>query len=166
MLACAMFFAALITFNFNALAAHTPDHHMDGQMPMTGMAMGGHGFGADPAGIMGNNMPAGAFMLNYRPMFMHMEGSRIGTNKVSPEFIVTTVPNPNGGPPTLRVVPTEMDVQMHMLMAMYAPTDWLTLMAMGSYIEKEMDHITFAGQSERRGWERSRRDRKASAIRI
>jgi hypothetical protein len=43
------------------------------------------------------------------------------------------------------VVPIEMDVQMHMLMGMYAPTDWLTLMAMGSYIEKEMDHITFAG---------------------
>ena len=112
---------------------------------MTGMPMGGHGFGADPAGIVGINMPAGAFMLNYRPMFMHMEGNRIGTNEVSPEFIVTTVPNPNGGPPTLRVVPTEMDVQMHMLMGMYAPTDWLTLMAMGSYIEKEMEHITFAG---------------------
>ena len=145
MLACAMFFAALILFNFSAFAGHTPDHHMDGQMPMTGMPMGGHGFGADPAGIVGINMPAGAFMLNYRPMFMHMEGNRIGTNEVSPEFIVTTVPNPNGGPPTLRVVPTEMDVQMHMLMAMYAPTDWLTLMAMGSYVEKEMDHITFAG---------------------
>ena len=45
MLACAMFLAALIFFNFNALTAHTPDHHMDGQMPMTGMPMGGHGFG-------------------------------------------------------------------------------------------------------------------------
>ena len=27
MLVCAMFIAALILFNFNALAAHTPDHH-------------------------------------------------------------------------------------------------------------------------------------------
>lgn len=86
-------------------------------MPMPGMHIGGLGHISDPAGIMGNRMPAGTFMLNDRPMFMHMEGNRIRTNEVSPEFIVTTVPNPNGGPPTLRVVPTEMDVQMHMLMA-------------------------------------------------
>ena len=94
-------------------AADTHADHMDGQMPMSGKHMGGHGHWADPAGIAGANMPAGTFMLDYRPMFMHMEGNRIGTDGVSPEFIVTTVPNPNGGPPTLRVVPKEMDVQMH-----------------------------------------------------
>ena len=121
-------------------AQHLTDHST-----MTGMQMGRQGHVSDPAGIRGNNMPAGAFMLNYLPMFMHMEGNRIGTNEVSPEFIVTTVPNPNGGPPTLRVVPIEMDVQMHMFMAMYAPYDWLTFMAMGSYIKKEMKHVTFAG---------------------
>ncbi len=48
-------------------------------------------------------------------------------------------------PPTLRVVPTEMTMDMHMFGGMYAPTDWLTLMVMGMYMEKSMDHITFAG---------------------
>ena len=128
-------------------AADTHANHVDGQMPMSGKHMGGHGHWADPAGIAGANMPAGSFMLDYRPMFMHMEGNRIGTDGVSPEFIVTNVPNPNGGPPTLRVVPTEMDRQMHMFMAHYAPYDWLTVMAMAPYIIKEMDHITFQGMA-------------------
>ncbi|MEM7730934.1 MAG: transporter, partial [Pseudomonadota bacterium] len=77
------------------------------------------------------------------------EGNRIGTDSVSPETIATTVPNRFFGrpmqPPTLRVVPTEMSMNMHMVGAMYAPTDWLTLMAMGSYVTKDMDHITFMG---------------------
>ncbi len=55
------------------------------------------------------------------------------------------MPNPNGGPPTLRVLPTEMQMDMHMVMAMYAPTDWLTVMAMGMYQTKEMQHVTFLG---------------------
>ena len=48
-------------------------------------------------------------------------------------------------PPTLRVVPTEMTMDMHMLGVMYAPTDQLTLMGMTSYQNKSMTHITFAG---------------------
>ena len=32
-----------------------------------------------------------------------------------------------------------------MLGGMYAPTDWLTIMAMANYLEKDMSHITFAG---------------------
>lgn len=48
-------------------------------------------------------------------------------------------------PPTLRVVPTNMSTDMYMVGAMYAPADWVTLLAMGSYVEREMDHITFAG---------------------
>ena len=46
-----------------------------------------------------------------------------------------------------------MSMQMHVLHAMYAPTDWLTLMVMGMYIEKEMDHITYMGDrgTTRRG---------------
>jgi hypothetical protein len=36
---------------------------------------------------------------------------------------------------------------MHMFGLMAAPTDWFTLMVMGSYLEKEMDHITFMGMT-------------------
>ncbi len=99
-----------------------------------------------PIGVMGADMMMpGRFMLSYRYMRMQMEENRIGTDEVSPEEIVTTVGNRFAPPPTLRVVPTEMTTQMHMLGAMYAPTDWLTLVAMASYLEKSMDHVTFQG---------------------
>ncbi|MEM7177300.1 MAG: transporter [Pseudomonadota bacterium] len=106
--------------------------------------------GHAPIGVMGDHMhKAGEFMFSYRFMNMSMEGNRDGTTALSPQQIATTQPNPffgkPGQPPTLRVVPTEMTMQMHMLGAMYAPTDWLTLMAMGTYLDNSMDHITFRG---------------------
>jgi len=101
-----------------------------------------------PIGVMGEHMhKAGEWMLSYRFMRMDMEGNRIGTDDVSPEEIVTTIPNPHAGPPTLRVVPLSMTTDMHMFGAMFAPTDWLTLMGMGSYLRKEMDHVTFQGMT-------------------
>jgi len=115
------------------------DHH-------GGIRADGHA----PIGVMGDHMhKAGEFMLSYRFMHMDMAGNRIGTDEVSPEEIVTTVPNRFFGQPmqpqTLRVVPTEMPMNMHMFGAMYAPTDWITLMGMVNYIDKSMDHITFDG---------------------
>ncbi len=103
-----------------------------------------------PIGVMGDHTHAkGEWMLSYRYMHMQMEGNRVGTDEISPEEIVTTVPNRFAGlpmqPPTLRVVPTEMSMDMHMFGVMYAPTDWLTLMAMTMLTRKEMNHITFQG---------------------
>jgi hypothetical protein len=43
------------------------------------------------------------------------------------------------------VVPEEMTMQMHMVGGMYGLTDRVTLMAMGMYMTKEMDAITFQG---------------------
>ena len=59
---------------------------------------------------MGEHMhKKGEWMLSYRYMHMDMDGSRIGTKKVSPQTIATTVPNRFFGqpmqPPTLRIVP-------------------------------------------------------------
>lgn len=102
----------------------------------------GHG----PIGVMGDHRhDAGEFMLSYRFMRMVMDGNRIGTNSVTPEMIATTVANPFAGPPTLRVVPTEMTMDMHMFGAMWAPNDRVTLMAMVNYETRDMDHITFQG---------------------
>lgn len=103
-----------------------------------------------PIGVMGEHMhKKGEWMVSYRFAHMDMGGNRAGTQKVSPEEIVTTTPNPFFGapmqPPTLRVVPVSMTMDMHMAGAMYAPTDWITLMVMAMYVEKEMDHITFQG---------------------
>ncbi len=103
-----------------------------------------------PIGVMGDHMHhKGEWMISYRFMTMEMKGSRDGSSDISRDEIVTTVPNRFFGmpmqPPTLRVVPTEMTMDMHMFGLMYAPTDWLTLMLMTSYIEKEMDHVTYMG---------------------
>ncbi len=106
--------------------------------------------GHAPIGVMGDHMhKKGEWMLSYRYMHMDMDGNRIGNDGVSPDTIVTTVPNRFANPPmqpaTLRVVPLWMTMDMHMLGAMYAPTDNLTLMVMANYIEKEMRHVTYDG---------------------
>lgn len=103
-----------------------------------------------PIGVMGDHMHhKGEWMLSYRFMTMEMKGNRKGSSSISRNEIATTEPNPffgiPGQPPTLRVVPTEMTMEMHMFGAMYTPTDWLTLMLMGSYISKSMDHVTYQG---------------------
>lgn len=109
----------------------------------------GHVHGAPaPIGVMGDHMHgAGEWMLSYGFMQMDMEGNRIGTDGVSPETIATTIANPHSGPATLRVVPTDMTTDMHMFGLMAAPTDWLTLMAMGTHLTKKMDHVTFSGMT-------------------
>lgn len=117
-----------------------------GEVSSPGTYYGGSASSHAPIGVVGEHMhKKGEYMFSYRFSHMHMEGNRIGNNRVSPTQIATTVPNPFAGPPTLRVVPTKMTMQMHMFGGMYAPTDWVTLMAMASYVEKSMDHTTFAG---------------------
>jgi hypothetical protein len=103
-----------------------------------------------PIGVMGDHRHAkGEWMVSYRFMHMDMAGIQIGTDSVTPEQVVTTVPNRffgnPGQPPTLRVVPTEMRMDMHMAGAMYGLSDQVTLMVMANYWSKEMDHITFRG---------------------
>ncbi|MDB3996370.1 transporter, partial [bacterium] len=103
-----------------------------------------------PIGVMGDHVhKKGEWMLSFRTMTMSMQGNLQGTNSLSPEEIVQTQANGFAGmplqPANLRVVPVKMTMQMQMLGVMYAPTDRVTLMAMTSYKEVEMDHITFMG---------------------
>jgi len=76
-----------------------------------------------------------------------MNDNQDGHRDVSPNYIVTNVANRFAPPATLRVVPTKMTMDMHMLGAMYAPNDKVTLMAMLNYIDKKMDHITYQGMA-------------------
>ena len=103
-----------------------------------------------PIGVMGDHRHGkGEWMISYRYMHMDMGGTQIGTTSVTPETVATTVPNRffgnPGQPPTLRIVPTEMTMDMHMAGVMYGLSDQVTLMVMANYISKKMDHITFAG---------------------
>ncbi|MEM9013823.1 MAG: transporter [Pseudomonadota bacterium] len=103
-----------------------------------------------PIGVMADHRHRrGEWMTSYRYMMMEMAGSRDGTDRLTPDEIATGVANPFFGvpmqPPTLRVVPTNMAMRMHMAGVMYGVTDRITLMAMGSYVTKDMDHITYQG---------------------
>ena len=106
--------------------------------------------GHAPIGVMADHVhKAGQWMFSYRYMYMDMQGNRVDGNNISANTIATSVPNRFFGrpmqPPTLRVVPTEMRMEMHMFGGMVAPSDRLTLMLMSSYVEKEMDHLTYRG---------------------
>ncbi|MGQ4648706.1 transporter [Lyngbya aestuarii] len=92
--------------------------------------------GHAPISVMGEHTHSkGEFMLSYRYMFMDMDGNRDGTDSLSDSEVLDQFP----------VTPVRMTMQMHMLGAMYAPSDELTLMAMVPYIFQEMDHRTRAG---------------------
>ena len=77
-----------------------------------------------PAGVMGDHVHhKGGWMVSYRYMAMHMEG--IGGGDAS------------GYP----MRPVQMDMQMHMVGAMYAPHERLTFALMAPYAIKDMDMV-------------------------
>ena len=124
-------------------------------LPMSHAALGdtAGGLRADdhaPFGIMADHYhEAGEFMFSYRRMTMSMDGNADGSTGLSTESIATTVPNRffgrPGQPPTLRVVPTDMTMDMDMFGLMYAPSDRVTLMGMIQHVDKEMNHTTYMG---------------------
>jgi len=86
-----------------------------------------------PIGVMGDHThKKGEFMFSYRVMGMWMEDMLKGDRDISNAGVLQ-----NGYP----VTPTEMQMEMHMLGAMYAVSDKVTLMAMASYKSNTMDLI-------------------------
>ena len=86
-----------------------------------------------PFGIMTGE--AGKWMVGYQFMHENMDGSLVGTDDISVSQILKQFPN----------APTDMTMDMHMWMLMYAPTERLTLSAMVPYIQKEMNNVTADG---------------------
>ena len=75
-------------------------------------------------------------MLSYRFSHMDMQKNRDNRDRLSNAEVLGQ---------GFAATPTEMEMQMHMLGLMYAPTDWLTLMTMVPFIELDMDHVTGMG---------------------
>ena len=103
-----------------------------------------------PIGVMADHMhEQGEYMFSYRHMYMDMNGNEYNGSDISADSIVTTIANrfygASGQPAKLRVVPEKMEMHMHMIGAMYAPSNWLTLMVMASYQQKEMTLTTYKG---------------------
>ena len=75
-------------------------------------------------------------MVSARWMRMHMDGMRNNQDRLSNQDVFDQ---------GFMVTPTEMDTDMLMLGAMYAPTDDVTMMLMAPYLERSMDHATAMG---------------------
>ena len=90
--------------------------------------------GHAPIGVMGDHTHhAGESMFSYRFMTMEMDGLRSGTSSLSTREVLAR---------GFSMAPTEMDMQMHMIGYMFAPSDSLTLMAMANYVSKDMRMTT------------------------
>ncbi|MDO8844312.1 DUF3570 domain-containing protein [Methylicorpusculum sp.] len=92
-----------------------------------------------PAGIMFGHMmnKADDIMVGYRFMYSMQDGSMLhGSNKVNDQLLISNACKglSNG----CLYKPAEMNMQMHMLDLMYAPTDWLNLMVMPQIMSMDM----------------------------
>lgn len=106
--------------------------------------------GSQPGSLMGTHMhDKGEWMFSYRYMHMNMKGNQRNGHSISDDEIATTIPNRFSGmagqPPTLRIIPQKMTMDMHMLGAMYGMTDWMTLMGMVMHVQKDMTLKTYMG---------------------
>ena len=93
-----------------------------------------------PIGVMGEHLHAkDQFMASYRYMFMRMEDNYDGSDSIANTSFAGPPPAP------FRVAPIDMDMEMHMVGFMYAPTDKFTLMAMVNIVELSMNHRRMDG---------------------
>lgn len=87
--------------------------------------------GHAPISVMGDHLHSkGGFMLSYRFMSMSMNGNLQESRDINNQQISDA---------GFRVAPQQMDMYMHMLGAMYAPIDNVTLTLMANYISNDMD---------------------------
>jgi hypothetical protein len=102
-----------------------------------GCAADGHDFFPHaPIGVMGDHIHRkGGLMASYRYMFMSMQRNYDGDSRISDAAATRGY----------MMAPTDMDMQMHMLGVMYAPTDKLTLMLMTNYLENDMGMVNRMG---------------------
>jgi len=83
----------------------------------------------NPSGIMiGHNHPKGTWMFSYRYMNMQLGNNMAGTNKISDASVFQNY----------IMSPQSMNMDMHMLMAMYGITNRLSVMAMFNYNVQSM----------------------------
>lgn len=99
-----------------------------------------------PAGVMFSHVlpAAGDFMLAWRFGFTRQAGSLLrGTERAHDADVVQSACSPTS---QCRYVPTYMNMKMHMVDLMYAPTANLTLMLMPQFMEMDMNLRELAGR--------------------
>jgi hypothetical protein len=89
-----------------------------------------------PVNVLGSHTHLkGGWMIGFRYMYMDMDHNQSGTRDVSNAEVLSKYP----------VVHTHMSMEMDMAELMYAPSDWLNLMAMVPFAFNSMDHLTATG---------------------
>ena len=84
-----------------------------------------------PIGVMGDHLhQKGEWMFSYRYMRMEMDKNFEGSDEISTSAVHEEFP----------IAPIDMNMNMHMFGAMYAPSNDLTLMLMIPYLEIDMKH--------------------------
>jgi hypothetical protein len=97
---------------------------------------------ASPAGIMvGHPHEKGNWMFSYRYMFMNMKNNQTGTREVNDETVFSQY----------IMSPTDMQMQMHMVMAMYGITERLSVMGMLQYQSSAMGMAMFSSSVHQHG---------------
>mgnify|MGYP001564831051 CR=1 FL=1 len=91
-----------------------------------------------PIGVMGDHThQQGEWMTSYRYMSMSMGPNYSGSSQVSPSQVHAN----------FMVAPVSMDMDMHMVGVMYAPSDNITLMGMFNHVDISMDHLVRNGMT-------------------
>ncbi|MDO9161839.1 MAG: DUF3570 domain-containing protein [Methylococcaceae bacterium] len=107
-----------------------------------------HNHGAPlPAGVMfGHVMTTpGDIMVGYRYMYSRQDGRMLHENELAADQdIVSKGCNLEPGL-TCRTSPAFMNMHMHMLDIMYAPTSWLNLMVMPQFMDMDMNMRSLGG---------------------
>jgi len=98
-----------------------------------------------PSGVMfGHTLAKDQFMVGYRYQYSREAGDLL--RETRPVGDAEVVAQGCGNNPCY-VAPAEMNMHMHMLDLMYAPTDWLTLMLMPQFMDMHMNMRDLAGAS-------------------
>jgi hypothetical protein len=105
----------------------------------SGHAMHLHHGAPVPAGVMYGHMMSQAdeIMVGYRYQYNNQGGAMLhGSNSVNDQALVSNACKDYGNGCLYK--PTSMNMQMHMLDLMYAPTDWLNIMLMPQLMSMDM----------------------------
>ena len=134
-----VFIAILIFFGLSlgSLMASDSGSHSSHQMMSKHKSTHMMLYGNAPIGLMAG-MHHGGFMLSIKQGHMEMTDN-ILDGKHIPYSEILSLPNSLGSQPkNLSVVPTNMKMQMTMISLMYASTEKVNFMAMGTYTSKDM----------------------------
>lgn len=100
---------------------------------------GGRADAHAPISVMGDHVhKRGEWMLSYRYMGMTMDGNRKADERLTDSEAFAQLPGM--GAMNMKVLPVDMQMEMHMLGVMYAPSDTVTLMLMLPHASTKMTH--------------------------